>query len=267
MNVKNNMLCEKANQITLNLLTYGHAKVNPHWKGESIQTSYSYLYYIHNGEGVIITENKTTKLVAGNWYLIPSGCHFKYNCENQMEQIYFHIQLCGTDKLDMLRNFKEPFMISVDTVPDFFFKNIKNSDDILISLALKKNVYEIIIKILNQNNIKLEQPILSKCVQNAIEYISGNPSARMTTTEIAKNSFVSNSKLTKQFKKELSMSVQEYLYNILLSNASHLILNTKLSFLEISEKLGFSDQFYFSRKFKEKYGISPRKYKQQIEDA
>ena len=267
MNIKNNSLCEMANQISLVLLTYGHARINPTWNGYSINRTYSYLYYIYKGEGIIEAEGETTKLIAGNWYLIPSGYNLKYYCKNSMEHIYFHIMLCGTDKLDMLRNLEKPLKMSVDTVPEFFFENIKNTDDFLTSLRLKNHIYDVVIDILSKNNVSLEQPILSECVQNAIKYIFSNPTAQITTTEIAKNSFVSNSKLTKQFKKELSMSVQEYLYNILLLNASHLISSTNLSLLEISEELGFSDQFYFSRKFKEKYGISPMKYKQQNKKA
>lgn len=267
MNIKNNSLCEMANQISLALLTYGHARINPTWKGNSINRTYSYLYYIYKGESIISTETEKTKLTAGNWYLIPAGYNFKYFCENSMEHIYFHIMLCGTDKLDMLRNLEKPLKMSVATMPEFFFENIKNTDDFLTSLRLKNHIYDVVIDILSKNNISLEQPILSECVQNAIRYIFNNPTAQLTTTEIAKNSFVSTSKLTKQFKKELSMSVQEYLYNILLSNASHLISSTNLSLLEISEELGFSDQFYFSRKFKEKYGISPMKYKQQNKKA
>ena len=67
--------------------------------------------------------------------------------------------------------------------------------------------------------------------------------------------------VTKHFQKELSVTVQEYLYDSLLSEASRILLRENLSMLEVSERLGFSDQFYFARRFKAKYGVSPSKYK------
>ncbi len=264
MNIQNIKLCEKANETILTLLTYGHAKISPTWKGESLNTTFSYLYYVHKGHSTIHSGNSTTELVAGNWYLIPSGYNFKYWCEDYMEHIYFHIQLSGADKLDLLRHIKEPLVMPAQSIPDVLFKCVRNIYDTLSILKVKNYIYEIIVRILTENNISIEQPSHSECVLNAINYISTHLSAGLTTSEIAENSFVSKSKLTKQFRKELSMSIQEYLYNILLSEASHLILNTHLSFAEISERLGFSDQFYFSRKFKEKYGVSPRKYKSQF---
>ncbi|MBQ7363709.1 MAG: helix-turn-helix transcriptional regulator [Clostridia bacterium] len=57
------------------------------------------------------------------------------------------------------------------------------------------------------------------------------------------------------------MSIQDYLFSVVISEASELVTNTNLPFLEISERLGFSDQFYFSRRFKQKYGLSPREYR------
>ncbi|MBQ8868969.1 MAG: AraC family transcriptional regulator [Oscillospiraceae bacterium] len=38
-------------------------------------------------------------------------------------------------------------------------------------------------------------------------------------------------------------------------------MNTQLPLYRISDELGFYDQFYFSRRFKEKYAVSPLKYR------
>ena len=46
-------------------------------------------------------------------------------------------------------------------------------------------------------------------------------------------------------------------------NCHKIVEVCNLSALEISERLGFCDQFYFSRRFKEKYGSSPREYRKK----
>ena len=41
----------------------------------------------------------------------------------------------------------------------------------------------------------------------------------------------------------------------------NIIKSTDISILTLSRRLGFSDQFYFSRRFKEIFGKSPREYR------
>jgi AraC-like DNA-binding protein len=48
-----------------------------------------------------------------------------------------------------------------------------------------------------------------------------------------------------------------------LFKAEEMLIKSNLSILEISEMFGFYDQFYFSRRFKERFGISPLKYRNQ----
>ena len=64
-----------------------------------------------------------------------------------------------------------------------------------------------------------------------------------------------------KFKSITGVSPQEYIVNKRLEAALNLISTTNLSCTEISEKCGFSDSAQFSKMFKEKYKISPRKYR------
>ena len=43
--------------------------------------------------------------------------------------------------------------------------------------------------------------------------------------------------------------------------AEHLLVSTNLSIQQISERFGFCDQFCFFRRFKEKYGETPQRYR------
>ena len=96
------------------------------------------------------------------------------------------------------------------------------------------------------------------------KYIKRHLTAQLTVSEVAEHVFVSNSTLTKRFKTELSKSVGEYINDTIMFEAGQLLLKTNLSILAVSEKYGFSDQFYFSRRFKEKFGMSPMKYRQSV---
>lgn len=63
------------------------------------------------------------------------------------------------------------------------------------------------------------------------------------------------------FKKAMGVSPHKYLMNKKLEKALPLLLYSKDSIKTISEKLGFSNQHYFSKVFYDKYKITPSEYR------
>ena len=59
------------------------------------------------------------------------------------------------------------------------------------------------------------------------------------------------------------MSVVEYIRNIRLKKAAMFLRQDKLSVSEIMYLVGFSNASYFTRCFKEEYGISPKEFTKQ----
>lgn len=261
MSVGNQSLCELANHLHLTILTYRRAAVDPSWRGEVRDAPFSYLYYIVDGGANIETEDDTLTLTPGNWYLIPSGCSFHYQCDDRLDHIYFHLTLSGVEQLDLLSQCRRPLRLSCDRAPALIFDCLEGRGDVFSALSIKNFVSRILLSGLSGHSIHLHPRKLSAVILAAVAYINDNISARLKTTDVAKQCFVSKSTLTKHFQKELSVSVQKYLYDILLSEASRLLLKGNLSVQEVSEQLGFSDQFYFARRFRAKYGIPPSKYK------
>lgn len=68
----------------------------------------------------------------------------------------------------------------------------------------------------------------------------------------------------KDFARELGMSPNNYLISARVSRAMELLLNPFTSVKDIALSLGFRDQYYFSRLFKSRNGISPEHYRQRM---
>jgi len=68
--------------------------------------------------------------------------------------------------------------------------------------------------------------------------------------------------LSKSFKRDLGISLKQYLNNRIISEAS-ILLKTDLIVKEIAERLGFRSPFYFSRFFKKQAKISPTVFRKQ----
>lgn len=263
MNVTSNSpLCENTNHVHLMLLHFGHALVGRDWRGSNPSPGLSRLYYVMDGTARILPqEGEPFILTAGNWYLLPADYSFDFSCDDRMEHIYFHLKFCDLDGLDLLSSIPAPIEFPASEDKSALFLSCLASDALADGLLLRHEAESVLLSILDAHNVRLENTRFSPVVVRAIKYIKRNLSAQLTVSEIAEHAFVSTSTLTKKFKAELSKSVSEYVNDRIMFEASQRLLKTNLSVLAISEKYGFSDQFYFSRRFKEKFGLSPMKYR------
>ena len=64
-----------------------------------------------------------------------------------------------------------------------------------------------------------------------------------------------------QIEKETGKTVGQYLDNLLWAEAKRRLLLSDASVRAISEELGFCDQFYFSRRFRQLFGVTPSYYR------
>ncbi len=259
----NPALCKSGNRLHLELLTFGFAEVDPGWSGSVVLPVYSRLYYITDGAFTIqTTDAEVVKLQKGNWYLIPSGCSFTYHCSKTMEHFHFHIKLRDFDGTDLLRSCQRPLCLRPEEDPDQAFLNkCLTGSDVSHSLRLRQTVLDVLIDLLEKHNITIRTEDYSPCIYKALVYIKQNLSMQLTISQIAESIYVSKSTLTKHFQKELGMTVNEYICNTIMAAAERLLITSNISIHDLSQKFGFSDQLYFSRRFKEKFGTSPRNYR------
>lgn len=250
------------NDIRLELLYAGHAVLDKTWCGNDVNAPFSFLYYITDGEAQINTEQGEITLLPNNWYLLPAGCKFSYKCPHMVSKYYFHIKLCGEDNLDWLRGCKTPLILKKESDFEHTMDFIKTGET-LLAFNVKSLIYSTLSEILRKNDIQLKSLSLSPCVMRAIEFINNNLSAELTTEAIAEAALVSKSTITKYFAREMQISVQEYLYDVIFYKACKMLLANQKPIKNISLELGFCDQLYFSRKFKAKYGVSPREYRKK----
>jgi len=100
----------------------------------------------------------------------------------------------------------------------------------------------------------------NESVVRAIKYIKQNFSSTVTLSEIAEVCCISPEHLSRTFKKETGLNVNEYINLLRLQKAEALLKRFgSYTISEIATMCGFNDSNYFSLKFKQIYGISPKK--------
>ena len=88
-------------------------------------------------------------------------------------------------------------------------------------------------------------------------------SQELSPTDVAARLGLSYETFRKAFEKQVGVSPARYRSDRRLGAAQALLLHTQMSGRQIADSLGFRDEFYFSKRFKQHTGLSPREYRKQ----
>ena len=100
--------------------------------------------------------------------------------------------------------------------------------------------------------------MLSSC-----DYIGIHLNEKVNIHLLAERLGYSDYYFSSKFKKEVGMSVRDYVIQKRVERACDLLKNGNMDIQDISEELGFSSRSYFGEVFREKMGMSPGEYRNQ----
>lgn len=113
-------------------------------------------------------------------------------------------------------------------------------------------------------NIKLlKKKNLSFIVKRSIEYIEKQLHYTISLHDIAKLTGNNASYLSSLFKKEIGISVSEYINQKRLEEAALILSESEMPICEIATSLSFNSQSYFTMLFRKYYGKTPKEYRKE----
>lgn len=100
-------------------------------------------------------------------------------------------------------------------------------------------------------------------VYKVTEYIKENYMKKISLDDIANHVYLSKSYLSKLFKDEMGISLVNYINKLRIEKSKILLHDSALSIVDVANLVGFDDQSYFTKVFKNTVGISPGKFKEK----
>lgn len=100
-----------------------------------------------------------------------------------------------------------------------------------------------------------------KVIELIKTYIDTNYSENIRITMFADKYFFSKEYLSRQFKTKYGHSIYEYVLITRMEKAKALLLDPAMKIQQVGEKVGFSDNNYFSKAFRNFYGVSPSEFR------
>lgn len=261
----NKLIDECINNLSLDVILSGYVQTGPQWNGTNVCSPFSRLYLIESGTGWVQYGDRKIQLLPGRAYLIPPGLRVDFGCSEQLSKLYFHLNLWRPDRYDLMQNLKQ---VCILDIPEHWLEDmlrLQNSKTLLSALLLKQYLFQLLSTFAQEAQLSYENIcVYSQHVTQCIAYVQRHLSAKLTVNELSQQCFISERHLNNLFRRELGVTPGQYLDDQLMSAAQRLLILTTDSIRQISDALGFSDQFYFSRKFKKVCGQTPLQYRKDI---
>ena len=97
----------------------------------------------------------------------------------------------------------------------------------------------------------------------AIELMQYHYDQPLTLADMAKTAYLSVSRLAHLFREQMGITPVDFLTNIRIGHAKRMLLTTDKNCTQICYDVGYNNQSYFTRVFKQIVGLTPREFRKQ----
>ena len=208
-----------------------------------------------DGSGIFSANNLKTRFNEGQIFIIPPNTEHKFSHDDNTSRIFI------SGEFNHSLNFSSPVILSLkpqnegQILAEMIYRNHFEHHEYL---SLLINAFIGFILNNTENDSEIHAAIKEIMHTVSEQFFDSN----LNVCDILNRSGYAEDYIRAQFKAVTGKTPVEFLSNIRISQACLLIdiYKDALSLNEISERCGYTDYSYFSRRFKQVMGVSPRKY-------
>jgi AraC-like DNA-binding protein len=228
------------------------------------------IHYFTKGKGFFKVEN-------GNWqnfeqdHIIIFKPGVKYFLTPQIKHSleHYYIQFSGELPASILHDGIHKNQCLIKIKKNIMYKKI--FEDIIFAAKVQSLtsyheanalLYHLINSTMSLVNNKISEPKDTLAIESLMNYMNINiQNNKLDIESFLKDSDVSIQPYTKRFKNKYGMTINQFWITYKMNKAKSLLVNSDKNINEIADMLGYDDEFYFSRIFKKKEGVSPKSYR------
>ncbi len=101
-------------------------------------------------------------------------------------------------------------------------------------------------------------------LRRVLKFIDEHLQRDISLNEVAEAAFLSPNYLSQLLKKQTGMAFVEWLTARRMERAQHLLAHTRERISSVANAVGFTDEAYFTRRFRQRFGQSPSEYRKSV---
>jgi AraC-like DNA-binding protein len=100
-------------------------------------------------------------------------------------------------------------------------------------------------------------------IRKAKTIVTENFDKHLTIPELAKKAGINETKLKEGFRELYAQSIHDYLLQLRIAKAKHLLATTQVTIIDITYHVGYSNVTHFSSMFKKEVGVPPTEWRKK----
>lgn len=229
------------------------------------------LIYCVEGKGQVTIDGKGYSISPGNFFVIPNGKAHAYETEPDNPWTIYWCHFKGEQSDEIISQIYKKYgslkgrVAFTDSRLELFTRLYKNLEK---GYSFENISYVNLIFLQFLSSFLFEDKfgeylheVTENMIDQSIQFMQGNLEHALTLASLAKNVNSSASHYSAMFKKKTGFPPIEYLNHLKIQKACQFLQFTELRIKEIAFKVGFEDQYYFSRLFNKTMGFSPSNYR------
>lgn len=227
------------------------------------------LVYCVSGKGWYKIDSKKYTLKANRFIVLPRKTDLAFGTDNANQWSLYFVKFNGASGEAMYNYLLRDKKMENATPP--LVGRMAQFRDIMHHLELMENLENLLyanfrfysflgtftLTVFNYMKKGVDN-IIERCIIIMKEHLHEN----LTLDELAKKACVSASYLSALFKQKTHYSPIHLYTSLKIQKASQLLKVSKMPIKQIAEEMGYTDQYSFSRSFKQIMGTSPKKFRE-----
>lgn len=235
------------------------------------------LTFIEEGECTYEINDRKYFLKQGDFIIIPQNSFYKPHTNSYCKYDYFHFtaeHIGETESVNDIQHLTLPNGISLSKcffLPEYgkasdpFRKYLKSilEEKTTSSLSTERHMNVLFFNALNHLSDIVNNSDKDKIAFQIYDYIIQNLCDPITLASIAQRFSYTKQHIINEFKHEYGITPTDFIIKKRLELSTEYLLETNMQISEISQKCGFNTPHYYSRKFHERFDLSPDRYRQK----
>lgn len=223
------------------------------------------IFFVQNGAMELVTEKENRRFADSVVILPPFLGHYTVTSAERLFVIYLNIDRADGENGKSLVEKLASGVLSLDVNDEekFYLEKLSSttspSDSYhILSLLFSELIFRIEPLALKNGS---EKKKVGKYAFALEEFIEKHYSEKIRLSDVAKALYLCERQVTRVIKKEYGCSFSEYVNRKRMSVAMMMLRHTDMTISEIARKVGFENDNYFYRLFKDEFGETPTEYR------
>ena len=229
-------------------------------------------HFTFSGEINYVTSDGSSYSVCDGMGIMfsPNTSHTVKSFKNDLIKFSIAFTPIQKNKIFTEMASKSTLIFKIDNIVESDFNKIlqeADSKSIFSQTLIKNSLLSIICSLARISGADIVNESHPNCaydnmnIERAKQYIDDNKNLFLTCQDVAQYCHFNVKYLSRVFKEKTGITLLKYIHLVKTKEAEKLLLDSSLSLEQISQMLGFANEYYFNSFFKRQSGMSPGTYR------